>query len=197
MISLHNRGPISNMTHIHTNLLMLKHILSFSSHARYTFELSRRTHLPEVFLSKILEPTLKSLAECCDSGDATGCMNAQVPLPTIFFSNLGRSQGLENCSSWARSDPVPMFVQPVSKAWSSILKWFAFNFMTKMWNSKFSVHEVSLQHSLSPCLHIVYSYFCAILAEWIITKETIYSLQNQKYLLSGLMQKMSANVWCR
>ena len=67
---------------------MSKSILSFSPCARYTFELSRRTHLPEVFLSKILEPTLKSLAECCDSEDSTGCMNAQVHL--LHFLNLGR-----------------------------------------------------------------------------------------------------------
>ncbi|KAM6150241.1 vitamin D-binding protein [Erethizon dorsatum] len=40
---------------------------------RYTFELSRRTPLPEVFLSKILEPTLKTLNKCCDSEDASTC----------------------------------------------------------------------------------------------------------------------------
>lgn len=72
---------------------MLKSILSFPSHARYTFELSRRTHLPEVFLSKILEPTLKSLAECCDSEDSTGCMNAQVPLTSFSLPTLVEVKG--------------------------------------------------------------------------------------------------------
>ncbi|XP_019576534.2 vitamin D-binding protein [Rhinolophus sinicus] len=46
---------------------------------KYTFELSRRTHVPEVFLSKILEQTSKSLQECCDSEDSTACFNAKVP----------------------------------------------------------------------------------------------------------------------
>lgn len=56
---------------------MLKCIF-FLSYARYTFELSRRTDVPEVFLSKILEPTFKNLEECCDSKDPAVCFNAKV-----------------------------------------------------------------------------------------------------------------------
>lgn len=44
---------------------------------QYAFELSRKTHIPEVFLSKILEPTLKSLGECCLSEDSTVCFNSK------------------------------------------------------------------------------------------------------------------------
>ncbi|KAL6088811.1 hypothetical protein STEG23_014076, partial [Scotinomys teguina] len=44
---------------------------------QYTFELSRRTRVPEVFLSKVLETTLKSLSECCDTQDSTACFNTQ------------------------------------------------------------------------------------------------------------------------
>ncbi|KFO22798.1 Vitamin D-binding protein [Fukomys damarensis] len=40
---------------------------------QYTFELSRRTPVPEVFLSKILETTLRSFNECCESEDSAAC----------------------------------------------------------------------------------------------------------------------------
>uniref|UniRef100_A0A8P0TJY2 Vitamin D-binding protein n=4 Tax=Canis lupus TaxID=9612 RepID=A0A8P0TJY2_CANLF len=69
---------------------------------QYTFELSRRTHLPEVFLSKILEPTLKSLAECCDSEDSTGCMNAQGPqLKKELSSFIDKGQKL--CADYSEN----------------------------------------------------------------------------------------------
>ncbi|XP_004871804.1 vitamin D-binding protein [Heterocephalus glaber] len=40
---------------------------------QYTFELTRRTPIPEVFLSKIVETTLRSLNECCDWEDSAAC----------------------------------------------------------------------------------------------------------------------------
>lgn len=76
---------------------MLKCIIFFLSHARYTFELSRRTHVPEVFLSKILEQTSKSLQECCDSEDSTACFNAKVQLAR-FLPPPGLEQRLAKCS---------------------------------------------------------------------------------------------------
>ncbi|MCP6645948.1 hypothetical protein NL493_27735, partial [Klebsiella pneumoniae] len=42
---------------------------------QYTFELSRRMHVAEVFLSKVLETTLKTLSECCDTQDSSACFN--------------------------------------------------------------------------------------------------------------------------
>lgn len=100
--------PFYNTENIYTNLHMLKNILSFLSHTRYIFELSRRTPLPEVFLSKILEPTLKSLAECCESEDSAACINTQV-LYALFSSATLVQVELENCSSWAKSDPISVF----------------------------------------------------------------------------------------
>ncbi|MCP6508245.1 hypothetical protein NL478_26115, partial [Klebsiella pneumoniae] len=47
---------------------------------QYTFELSRRTHVAEVFLSKVLETTLKTLSECCDTQDSSACFNTKGPL---------------------------------------------------------------------------------------------------------------------
>ncbi|XP_039107719.1 vitamin D-binding protein [Hyaena hyaena] len=69
---------------------------------QYTFELSRRTHLPEVFLSKILEPTLKSLAECCDSEDTTACLNTQGPeLKKELSSFIDKGQKL--CADYSEN----------------------------------------------------------------------------------------------
>lgn len=72
----YNRRQISKHDK-HTKQPRLNNI-SFLSHARYVFDLSRKNQVPEVFLSKILAPTLKSLGECCDSADSTGCFNAVV-----------------------------------------------------------------------------------------------------------------------
>lgn len=58
---------------------------SLFSHARYTFELSRRTQIPEVFLTKILAPTLKNLGECCHSDDSASCFNTKVRSITFFL----------------------------------------------------------------------------------------------------------------
>lgn len=52
---------------------------------RYTFELSRRTQVPEVFLSKVLETTLKTLRECCDTQDSVSCFSTQVCLAKFLY----------------------------------------------------------------------------------------------------------------
>lgn len=69
---------------------------------RYTFELSRRTHVPEVFLSKILEPTLKSLQECCDSEDSTACFKTKVPQLKTELSSL-IDKGQELCADYSEN----------------------------------------------------------------------------------------------
>ncbi|ELW70461.1 Vitamin D-binding protein [Tupaia chinensis] len=75
-------------------------------HARvldqYTFQLSRRTHVPEVFLSKILEPTLKSLGECCVSEDSTACFNAKGPLLKKELSSFVH-KGQELCADYSEN----------------------------------------------------------------------------------------------
>ncbi|XP_012617216.3 vitamin D-binding protein [Microcebus murinus] len=69
---------------------------------QYTFELSRRTQVPEVFLSKILEPTLKSLGECCDLKDPTACLKAKSPLLTKELSSfIGKGQEL--CADYSEN----------------------------------------------------------------------------------------------
>ncbi|XP_037385694.1 vitamin D-binding protein [Talpa occidentalis] len=69
---------------------------------QYTFELSRRTHIPEVFLSKILVPTLKSLRECCHSEDSTACFNTKGPeLKTELSSFI--ENGQELCADYSEN----------------------------------------------------------------------------------------------
>ncbi|XP_008587010.1 PREDICTED: vitamin D-binding protein [Galeopterus variegatus] len=69
---------------------------------QYTFELSRRTHIPEVFLSKVLEPTLKSLGDCCDSEDSTACFNDKGPLlKKELFSFIAKGQEL--CADYSEN----------------------------------------------------------------------------------------------
>ncbi|XP_054447449.1 vitamin D-binding protein [Pteronotus mesoamericanus] len=69
---------------------------------KYTFELSRRTHVPEVFLSKILAQTLKSLQECCDSEDSTACFNAKTPgLKKELSSFIDKGQEL--CADYSEN----------------------------------------------------------------------------------------------
>ncbi|KAG8515193.1 Vitamin D-binding protein, partial [Galemys pyrenaicus] len=69
---------------------------------QYTFELSRRTHIPEVFLSKILMTTLKSLSECCHSEDSTACFNAKGPeLKRELSSFIGKGQEL--CADYSEN----------------------------------------------------------------------------------------------
>uniref|UniRef100_A0A8C8ZIE6 Vitamin D-binding protein n=1 Tax=Prolemur simus TaxID=1328070 RepID=A0A8C8ZIE6_PROSS len=69
---------------------------------QYTFELSRRTHVPEVFLSKVLEPTLKSLGECCGLGDPTACLKTKGPLLKKELSSfIGKGQEL--CADYSEN----------------------------------------------------------------------------------------------
>ncbi|XP_047422960.1 vitamin D-binding protein [Sciurus carolinensis] len=70
--------------------------------AQYTFELSRRTHIPEVFLSKILEITLKSLSECCDSQDSTSCFKSEGNLLKRKLS-LFIERGQELCADYSEN----------------------------------------------------------------------------------------------
>lgn len=69
---------------------------------QYTFELSRRTQVPEVFLSKVLETTLKTLRECCDTQDSVTCFSTQSPLLqkqlTSFIEN-----GQELCADYSEN----------------------------------------------------------------------------------------------
>ncbi|XP_066241874.1 vitamin D-binding protein [Saccopteryx leptura] len=69
---------------------------------KYTFELARRTQIPEVFLSKILEPTLKSLEECCASEDTTACFNAKVPQLKPELSSF-IDKGQELCADYSEN----------------------------------------------------------------------------------------------
>uniref|UniRef100_A0A5F9D2H8 Vitamin D-binding protein n=1 Tax=Oryctolagus cuniculus TaxID=9986 RepID=A0A5F9D2H8_RABIT len=69
---------------------------------QYTFELSRKTHIPEVFLSKVLEPTLKSLSECCHSADSTACLNAKGPVLKKEVSSF-IDKGQELCAGYSEN----------------------------------------------------------------------------------------------
>ncbi|XP_046511550.1 vitamin D-binding protein [Equus quagga] len=69
---------------------------------QYIFELSARTHIPEVFLSKILDSTLKNLDECCHSEDSTACFNAKGPqLKKELSSFIGKGQEL--CADYSEN----------------------------------------------------------------------------------------------
>lgn len=69
---------------------------------QYTFELSRRTHVPEVFLSKVLEPTLKTLRECCDTQDSVTCFSTQSPqLNRQLTSYIEKGQ--EMCADYSEN----------------------------------------------------------------------------------------------
>uniref|UniRef100_A0A8D0VNS8 Vitamin D-binding protein n=1 Tax=Sus scrofa TaxID=9823 RepID=A0A8D0VNS8_PIG len=69
---------------------------------QYIFELSRKTHIPEVFLSKILEPTLKSLDECCHSEDSTACFKAKGPQFKKELSSF-IEKGQELCADYSEN----------------------------------------------------------------------------------------------
>ncbi|KAM5271750.1 vitamin D-binding protein [Ctenodactylus gundi] len=69
---------------------------------QYTFELSRSTHIPEVFLSKILVPTLKSLRECCDSQDPAACFTVQGPILKKELSSF-IDKGQELCADYSEN----------------------------------------------------------------------------------------------
>nr|XP_004665362.1 vitamin D-binding protein [Jaculus jaculus] len=69
---------------------------------RYTFELSRRTRIPEVFLSKALESTLRSLSECCDSPDSAACFLSKDPqLKAELTSFIEKGQDL--CADYSET----------------------------------------------------------------------------------------------
>ncbi|XP_058402328.1 vitamin D-binding protein [Diceros bicornis minor] len=69
---------------------------------QYTFELSGRTHIPEVFLSKILEPSLKSLDECCHSEDSAACFKAKGPQLKKELSSF-IDKGQELCGDYSEN----------------------------------------------------------------------------------------------
>lgn len=69
---------------------------------QYVFGLSRKNQVPEVFLSKILAPTLKSLGECCDSADSTGCFNAVGPQLKKELSSF-IDKGQELCANYSEN----------------------------------------------------------------------------------------------
>ncbi|KAM9237379.1 vitamin D-binding protein [Dugong dugon] len=69
---------------------------------QFAFELSRRTRIPEVFLSKALETTLKSLGECCDSEDSTACFNTKGPLLKKQLSSF-IEKGQEICADYSEN----------------------------------------------------------------------------------------------
>uniref|UniRef100_A0A2K6SHY5 Vitamin D-binding protein n=1 Tax=Saimiri boliviensis boliviensis TaxID=39432 RepID=A0A2K6SHY5_SAIBB len=69
---------------------------------KYTYELSRRTHLPEVFLSKVLDPTLKRLGECCDAKDSTACFNVKGPLLKKELASF-IDKGQELCADYSEN----------------------------------------------------------------------------------------------
>uniref|UniRef100_A0A8C6WBM9 Vitamin D-binding protein n=1 Tax=Nannospalax galili TaxID=1026970 RepID=A0A8C6WBM9_NANGA len=69
---------------------------------QYTFELSRRTHIPEVFLSKVLETTLKTLSECCDSQDSPACFNTKGPLLKKELTSF-IEKGQEMCADYSEN----------------------------------------------------------------------------------------------
>ncbi|XP_075399677.1 vitamin D-binding protein [Tenrec ecaudatus] len=69
---------------------------------QYVFELSRRTHVPEVFLSKALDLTLRGLGDCCDSGDSTGCLTAKGPLLQKELSSF-IEKGQEICADYSEN----------------------------------------------------------------------------------------------
>ncbi|XP_048220405.1 vitamin D-binding protein [Perognathus longimembris pacificus] len=70
--------------------------------ARYAFELNKRTRIPEVFLSKLLEPTLKGLRKCCDFQDPTACFNDKNPqMTTVLNSFLGKVHEL--CADYSEN----------------------------------------------------------------------------------------------
>ncbi|XP_006896911.1 PREDICTED: vitamin D-binding protein [Elephantulus edwardii] len=69
---------------------------------KYIFELSRRTHIPEVFLSKVLESTLKALDECCHSPDSTACFKDKGPLMKKELSSFIK-KGQEICADYSEN----------------------------------------------------------------------------------------------
>nr|XP_048281022.1 vitamin D-binding protein isoform X1 [Myodes glareolus] len=69
---------------------------------KYTFELSRRTRLPEVFLSKVLETTLKPLRECCETQDSAACFSTQSPLLKKQLTSF-IERGQEMCADYSEN----------------------------------------------------------------------------------------------
>lgn len=69
---------------------------------QYTFELSRKTQIPEVFLTKILDPTLKNLGECCQSEDSASCFNTKSPQLKRELSSF-IDKGQELCADYSEN----------------------------------------------------------------------------------------------
>ncbi|KAL1789837.1 vitamin D-binding protein [Sigmodon hispidus] len=69
---------------------------------KYVFELSRRTQVPEVFLSKVLDTTLKSLRECCDAQDSVACFSTQAPLLKVQLTSF-IEKGQEMCADYSEN----------------------------------------------------------------------------------------------
>ncbi|XP_051026433.1 vitamin D-binding protein [Acomys russatus] len=70
---------------------------------QYTFELSRRTRVPEVFLSKALGTTLRTLSECCDNTqDSVTCFSTQSPLLKKQLTSF-IEKGQEMCADYSES----------------------------------------------------------------------------------------------
>lgn len=69
---------------------------------QYTFELSRRTQLPEVFISKVLEGTLKTLNECHDSKNSAVCFSTQSPLLNKQLTSF-IEKGQELCADYSEN----------------------------------------------------------------------------------------------
>ncbi|GAB1289821.1 Vitamin D-binding protein [Apodemus speciosus] len=69
---------------------------------QYTFELSQRTQVPEVFLSKVLETTLRTLRECCDTQDSVTCFSTQSPLLKRQLTSF-IEKGQEMCADYSEN----------------------------------------------------------------------------------------------
>lgn len=69
---------------------------------QYVFDISRRTHVPEVFLSKVLEPTLRSLKECCDTKDPSTCFNTKGPVLKMELTSF-IEKGQEMCADYSEN----------------------------------------------------------------------------------------------
>ncbi|CAO2639420.1 Vitamin D-binding protein [Lemmus lemmus] len=69
---------------------------------KYTFEQSRRTGLPEVFLSKVLDTTLTSLRDCCETQDSAACFSTQSPLLKKQLTSF-IERGQEMCADYSEN----------------------------------------------------------------------------------------------
>lgn len=69
---------------------------------QYTFELTRRTQIPEVFLSKVLGSALETLRECCDTQDSAACFSIQSPLLEKQLTSF-IERGQEMCADYSEN----------------------------------------------------------------------------------------------